>query len=74
MPDTKMEIVLSTDLKSRLVASATADGKSLNVFIQEALYTYVEDMEDGAMSDVALSEEGLVHLLPERENSVVLDH
>ena len=54
-----MEIVLNEDLKCRLEACAALQEKTLQLFIQDALYTYVEDIEDGVMSNVALSEEGL---------------
>ncbi len=59
MAKTSMDIVLSEDLKMRLNACAVKTGKTLPEFIQEALYTYVEDIEDGVLSDVALTEEGL---------------
>lgn len=74
MAKTSMEIVMSDDLKQRLIALAEKTGKTIQEFAQEALYTYVEDMEDGALSDVALTEEGLDFLLPEGETFVGLDH
>ncbi len=74
MSKTSMEITMSEDLKERLHTRAAAAGKTVQEFAQEALYTYVEDMEDGALSDVALSEEGLVYGYPEGEKAVGLDH
>ena len=65
MGKTSMGMVMSEDLKKRLEACAVQQGKTVQAFAQEALYTYVEDIEDGVMSDVALSEEGLKYLLPE---------
>ena len=73
MAKTSMEIVMSEDLKQRLHQVAGKSGKSVQEFAQEALYTYVEDIEDGAICDMALTEEGLEHLLPERGPSVGLD-
>ncbi len=73
MAKATLEIVLSEDLKQRLVAAARRQDKTLEVFAQEALYTYVEDIEDGVMSDAALAEEGLEYLLPEKETGVALD-
>lgn len=73
MAKTSMEIVMSEDLKQRLHAAAARHGKTVQAFAQEALYTYVEDIEDGVMSDVALTEAGLTFLLPEREGDVGLD-
>ena len=74
MSKTSMTITLSDDLKSRLVSAAGQQNKTVQEFVQEALYTYVEEIEDGVLSDVALSEEGLTYLLPEREASVGLEH
>ncbi len=73
MAKTSMEIVMSEDLKRRLHSAATQQGKTVQAFAQEALYTYVEDIEHGVMSDVALTDEGLIYLLPEREGAVGLD-
>ena len=73
MAKTSMEIVMSEDLKQRLAAAAESQGKTVQAFAQEALYTYVEDIEDGAISDVALAEEGLLHLHPEGDQAVGLD-
>lgn len=73
MAKTTMEIVLSTELKDRLQAAANEKGKSIYVFIQEALFTYVEDVEDGVMSYVALKEEGLEHFMEEGAIPVALD-
>ena len=74
MSQTSMTITLSDDLKSRLVRAAGQQNKTVQEFVQEALYTYVEDIEDGVLSDVVLSEEGLTYLLPEGEASVGLEH
>lgn len=74
MGKTSMEITMSEDLKARLHAIAEKQGKSVQEFAQEALYTYVEDIEDGAMSDVALAEEGLIYLSPGGEQSVAVEH
>ncbi len=73
MAKTSMEIVMSEDLKRRLFTMAEQSGKTVQEFAQEALYTYVEDMEDGALSEVALTEEGLEFLLPEGRASVGVD-
>ena len=74
MAQTSMEIVLSEDLQRRIEAAAEKQSKTAREFIQEALYTYVEDLEDGVMSDVALSEEGLIYLLPEGEAQIAVDY
>ena len=74
MGKTTMEIVLSEDLKSRLMDAANSRGESLQEFVQDALFTYVEDVEDGAMSDVALGEEGLTYFSAERARQHALDH
>ncbi len=73
MGKTSMEIVMSDDLKERLRRCAEMRGKGIEEFAQEALYTYVEDIEDGVMSDVALSEDGLDFLLPEGGASLGVD-
>ncbi len=73
MAKTSMEITMSDDLKRRLHACAETLGKTIQEFAQEALYTYVEDIEDGALSDVALTEHGLEFLLSERGAPVALD-
>ena len=73
MAKTTMEITLSDELKQRLEAVAVQQGKSVNVVAQEALYIHVEDVEDGAMSDVALKEEGLTYFSAEREKQRGLD-
>lgn len=73
MAKTSIEIVMSEDLKQRLFVAAARQAKTVQEFAQEALYTYVEDIEDGVMSDVALAEEGLTYLIPESENTVGLD-
>ena len=70
---TTMEIVLSEDLKQRLEAAALKQDKEIGEFVQEALFTYVEDIEDGVMSYVALKEDGLEHYLTEGVTPVGLD-
>ena len=74
MAKTSMEITMSEDLKARLLAIAPKVGKTVQEFAQEALYTYVEDIEDGVLSDVALTEEGLMYVHPEGDKAVALDH
>jgi predicted DNA-binding protein len=73
MAKTNMEIVLSEDLKRRLYLCAERTGKTSQEFVQDALYTYVEDIEDGVMSDVALAEDGLDFLNSEGGTPVALD-
>ena len=73
MAKTSMEIVMSEDLKRRLQEVAGKQGKTVQEFAQEALYTYVEDTEDGVMSDVALSKEGLTYFTPEGAQAVAVD-
>ena len=73
MAKTSMEIVMSDDLKRRLHEAAAKQGKTVQEFAQEALYTYVEDIEDGVMSDVVLSEEGITYLQPEGAQPVGVD-
>jgi len=72
MAKTSMEIVMSEDLKLRLEECAAIQAKPLQVFIQDALYTYVEDVEDGVQSNVALSENGLDFYSGRRGDSVDL--
>ncbi len=74
MAKTSMEVVMSEDLKARLMRAAERQGKSVQEFAQEALYTYVEDVEDGAMGHVALTEEGLQHSLSEGAVPIALDN
>jgi predicted DNA-binding protein len=74
MAQTSMEIVLSEDLKQRLDAAAKSQGKTVREFVQEALYTYVEDIEDGVMSDVALTEKGLIEAGNGKEAEIALDN
>ena len=74
MAKTTMQIILSEDLEQRLHAAAESKGQSVEEFVQEALYTYVEDMEDGALAYVALQEEGLMFLQAEGASSGALDH
>ena len=73
MAKTSMEITMSEDLKQRLHAVAEQQGKSVQEAAQEALYIYVEDAEDGAMADVALTEEGLTFFSSDREEQRELD-
>ena len=70
---TTMEITLSEELKSRLEEAARSQQKELGEFVQEALFTYVEDIEDGVMAYVALKEDGLQHYLTEGVTPVALD-
>jgi predicted DNA-binding protein len=74
MGQTSMELIVSDDLKTRLTAAAQSRGESFEEFIEDALYTYVEDVEDGVMSDVALTEEGLTYFSAERARQHALDH
>ena len=74
MAKTSMEIVMSEDLKRRVHRCAEMRGKTVQEFAQEALYTYVEDIEDGVMSDVALTEEGLEFLVSEGGVPLGVDH
>ncbi len=73
MPGTTMEIVLSEELKQRIFLAAQSQNKTALVFIQDALFTYVEDIEDGVMADVALTEEGRTFFSAEREHQRALD-
>ncbi len=73
MAKTSMEIVMSEDLRQRLQTAAQQQGKSVQELAQEALYTYVEDIEDGVMSYVALTEEGIEHVAGEGVMPVALD-
>lgn len=68
-----MEIAMSEDLQARIVAAAQTQGKTVQQFAQEALFTYVEDIEDGVMADVALTEEGRTFFSAEREQQRALD-
>jgi len=70
---TTMEIVMSEELKQRLLDAAQKQEKEIGEFVQEALYTYVEDVEDGVMGYVALKEDGLEHFLTEGAIPVALD-
>ena len=74
MAKTSMEIVMSDELKRRFHTAAEQQGKSVQEFAQEALYTYVEDIEDGVMSYVALTEEGLERFKTEGVTPVALDN
>ena len=73
MAKTSMEIVMSEDLKQRLHKAVKGKGKTVQEFAQEALYTYVEDIEDGVMSDIALADGGVVYPPQEGDASVALD-
>lgn len=70
---TTMEVVVSEELKERLQVAARRQDKEIGEFLQEALFTYVEDIEDGVMSYVALKEDGLEHYLTEGATPVGLD-
>ena len=61
----KLEITMSEDLRKRMEAAARRQNKALNEFAQEALFTYVEDVEDGVAGNIALTEEGLIQLATE---------
>ena len=74
MGQTSFEVVVSEDLRDRLSAAAASKGESFQELIQDALYTYVEDIEDGVMSDVALAEDGLTYFSAERARQHALDH
>lgn len=74
MSRTTMEIVLGEELQQRILSAAQSRNESVAEFIQDALYTYVEDIEDGVMSDVALTEEGLTYFSDERARQHALDH
>ncbi len=73
MAQTSMDLVMSDDLKERLHAAAEKQGKGVQEFAQEALYTYVEDAEDGVLSYVALKEEGIEHVMEGGVTPVALD-
>ena len=73
MAKTSMEVTMSDDLKRRLHQCAERTGKTVQEFAQEALYTYVEDIEDGALSDVALTEQGLEFLHSEGGTPIAVD-
>ena len=62
---TKLEVTLSEGLLARLEAAAGSQNKTLNLFTQEALFTYVEDVEDGVAGNIALTNDGLIHLATE---------
>ena len=55
MGKTSMEIIMSDDLKARLIAIAPRVGKTVQEFAQEALYTFVEDYEDGLEAQEVLA-------------------
>ncbi len=73
MAKTSMEIVMIADLKQRLHAAAAKLDKTVQEVAQDALYTYVEDIEDGVLSDVALAQEGLSYIPAEGAQPVALD-
>ena len=70
---TTMEMTMSEELKQRLSDVAQKQNREIGEFIQEALFTYVEDIEDGVMAYVALKEDGLDHYLTEGATPVGLD-
>ena len=74
MEKTYMEIVIDDCLRERFIAAAQSIKESLQEFLEVALYIYVEDTEDGVMSDVALGEEGLTYFSAERARQHALDH
>jgi predicted DNA-binding protein len=74
MAKTSMEIVMSEDLKERLIAIAPRAGKTVQEFAQEALYTFVEDYEDGLAVEEARKEGGSTFTQEEMEREFVLDN
>jgi len=70
---TSMEIVMSEDLKQRLLAIAPRTGKTVEEFVQEALYTYVEDYEDGLAAEEALKSAQTTITLSEMRKELALD-
>lgn len=74
MAKTSMEITMSEDLKARLLAIAPKVGKTVQEFAQEALYTFVEDYEDGLAAKEAMAEGGATYTLEEVERELGLDH
>ena len=58
MAQTKLELVVSEELKQRLQAVATRLGKTTQQFAEEALNTFIEDYEDGlaAQESIAANE------------------
>ena len=52
---TSMEITMSEDLKVRLIAVAPRAGKTVQEFAQEALYTFVDNYEDGLEAQEVLA-------------------
>ena len=74
MSQTSIEITMSEDLKERLFAIAPRAGKTVQEFAQEALYTFVEDYEDGLAANEAMAEGGPTYTLEEVERELGLDH
>ena len=73
MGKTSMEITMSEDLKARLHAIAPKAGKTVQEFAQEALYTFVEDYEDGVLIEESRKEGGPVFTQEEMERELGLD-
>ena len=74
MSKVTIQIEVDEELKPRLIAAAQQRRETLDEFVEDALYIYVEDVEDGVMSDVALNEEGLTYFSAERAHQHALDH
>ncbi len=73
MAKTSMEITMSEDLKQRLIAVAPRAGKTVQEFAQEALYTFVEDYEDGLEAQEVLARNEPTISLEELEAKIALD-
>ena len=73
MAKTSMEITMSEDLKQRLIAVAPRAGKTVQEFAQEALYTFVEDYEDGLEAQEMLARNEPTISLEELEANIALD-
>ena len=74
MSKTSMEITMSEDLKARLQNLAASQGKTVQEFAQEALSPMSKTLSDGVLSDVALTQEGLMYVHPEGDKAVALEH
>ncbi len=70
---TTMEIVMSEDLKRRLHEVAPRAGKTVQEFAQEALYTFVEDYEDGIAAEESMKSGEPTITLAELRNEHALD-
>ncbi len=54
MTQTSMEISMSDDLQRRLHEIAPRAGKTVQEFVREAIYTFVEDYEDGLAAQASI--------------------